>query len=153
MQSDRNQIQIRSANKSDLENIFKLVKELALYEKAPDEVTAHIDDYHRDFKSIFDAFVAYDGDECIGMALYYWNFSTWKGKMLYLEDFYVMPSHRRTGTGSRLFEKVIETAEKEGAALMKWQVLDWNQLAIDFYKKYDSIFEDNWLNGKIIFKK
>jgi GNAT superfamily N-acetyltransferase len=150
---DNQHIQIREAQYSDLENIFSLVKELAEYEKAPLEVTAHIEDYHRDFKTIFDAFVAYRGNECIGMALYYWNFSTWKGKMLYLEDFYVLPSYRRTGVGRLLFEQVIEKAEKEGAALMKWQVLDWNQLAIDFYEKYDTIFEDNWLNGKIIFKK
>lgn len=146
------QIELRPAEESDLENIFTLVKALAEYERAPDEVTAHLKDYRENFKTVFDAFVAYDGARCVGMALYYWNFSTWKGKMLYLEDFFVEPEYRRCGLGKLLFEAVVEKGRSEGAALMKWQVLDWNQLAIDFYKKYNVVLEDNWLNGKILFR-
>ncbi len=146
------EIVIRQATRDDMEDVFSLVKELAAYEEAPHEVSAVLDDYHENLGKVFHALVAHVDGQCVGMALYYWNFSTWKGKMLYLEDFFVQPRYRRLGIGARLFNEVLTIGREQGAALMKWQVLDWNSLAIDFYKKYDAVFEDNWLNGKFFFR-
>jgi len=113
-------ITIRKADKKDLAAIHLLVTELAVYEEEPDAVTATLKDYETDFEAgLFKAYVAEIDGKIVGMALYYWAYSTWKGRMLFLEDFVVT---------------------------MKWQVLDWNEPAINFYKKYNAIIEDDWLN-------
>jgi GNAT superfamily N-acetyltransferase len=143
-------ITIRKAQKEDLPAIYALVKELALYEKSPESVTATIEDYYQDFEdNIFESIVAERDSEVIGMALYYMTYSTWRGRMLYLEDFVVKESERKSGIGKLLFDEVIEIAKSKKAVLLKWQVLDWNDPAIQFYKKYDTIFENEWLNGKL----
>ena len=143
-------ITIRKAQKEDLPSIYALVKELALYEKSPESVTATIEDYYQDFEdNIFESIVAERDSEVIGMALYYMTYSTWRGRMLYLEDFVVKESERKLGIGKLLFDEVIEIAKSKKAVLLKWQVLDWNDPAIQFYKKYDTIFENEWLNGKL----
>ena len=143
-------ITIRKAQKDDLPAIYALVKELALYEKSPESVTATIEDYYQDFEdNIFESIVAERDSEVIGMALYYMTYSTWKGRMLYLEDFVVKESERKLGIGKLLFDEVIKIAKSKKAVLLKWQVLDWNDPAIQFYKKYDTIFENEWLNGKL----
>ena len=145
-------ITIRAATKDDLDAIYGLVVELAIYEKEPDAVTATIEDYHRDFADgVFQCHVAEDDGEVIGMTLYYLTYSTWRGKMLYLEDFVVSESRRREGIGELLFENVVKVAKDSNCRLLKWQVLDWNTPALNFYKKYQATIEKEWWNGKIIF--
>ena len=141
---------IRQATAEDLPAIHALVLELAAYEKAAHEFTATLDDYRRDFQGgVFEAIVADTGEEIVGMALYYLTYSTWKGKMLYLEDFVVRETHRRKGIGEALFDAFLETARAKGCRLAKWQVLDWNEPAIQFYRKKAATIEQEWWNGKI----
>jgi len=146
---------VRKADENDLEGILGLVKDLAEYEKAPDAVTANLESYKINFKKgIFDAIVADNGDgQITGMVLYYYAWSTWKGKMIYLEDFVVKETVRGKGVGKLLFEALIEEAKRMDCVMLKWQVLDWNTPAIRFYEKYDTVFEKGWWNGKIYFKK
>ena len=144
------QITTRLATKADMPAILDLVKELALYERSPESVTVTLGDYERDFaEGIFESIVAEEQGEIIGMALYYMAYSTWRGRMLYLEDFVVTESKRKSGIGKLLFDKVVAIAKEKKAVLLKWQVLDWNEPAIRFYKKYDAIIEEEWLNGKL----
>ena len=143
---------IRTATASDLPAIYNLVTELAIYEKEPDAVTATLEDYQRDFaEGLFECQVAEQDGVVFGMTLYYLTYSTWRGKMLYLEDFVVNQSHRRTGAGKLLFMRVLEVAKEKNCRLLKWQVLDWNKPALDFYAKYNATIEKEWWNGKIIF--
>ncbi len=143
---------IRTATASDLPAIYDLVTELAIYEKEPDAVTATLEDYQRDFaEGVFESQVAELDGVVIGMTLYYLTYSTWRGKMLYLEDFVVSQTHRRTGAGELLFNRVLEVAKEKNCRLLKWQVLDWNKPALDFYAKHNATIEKDWWNGKIIF--
>jgi GNAT superfamily N-acetyltransferase len=87
----------------------------------------------------------------VGFALFYTNYSTWKGKCLYLEDLYVLPEFRRIGAGSALFERVIDEAKKRKVRRMDWQVLDWNEPAIEFYKKKGALLDPEWINGRLFF--
>ena len=145
-------IHLRKATLEDLKSILELVHSLAAYEKEPDAVTATIGDYHEAFqKGIFEAIVAVEKEKIIGMALYYMTFSTWKGKCMYLEDFYVQPEYRDKGIGQRLFDAYIEAAIKSGARQAKWQILDWNEPALAFYRKNKAVIETNWWNGKLYF--
>jgi GNAT superfamily N-acetyltransferase len=96
------------------------------------------------------AFVACIEDEVIGFALYYIRFSTWKGQRMYLEDLLVTAKHRDKGIGKLLFEALIEEAKKKNLNAICWQVLDWNEPAINFYKKYNTSFDDEWLNGCLV---
>lgn len=140
-------IKIRKATPADLPAIHALVTELAVYEKEPEAVTATLEDYQRDFaEGIFQAYVAETEDGIIGMTLYYMAYSTWNGRMLFLEDFVVTQSYRRKGVGKLLFETLIVEAKKLGVNRMKWQVLDWNEPAINFYKKYAARIDKGWLN-------
>ncbi len=145
-------IHIREGKYEDLPAAFELVKELAIYEKEPDAVTTNIEAYQKAYNDdrLF-CLIAEDEDLVIGMALYYWAFSTWKGPMMYLEDFVVNESHRRHGVGQQLFDAFIKDSKARGAAMVKWQVLDWNEMAINFYKKNNATIETEWWNGKIIF--
>ncbi len=141
---------VRFAKREDLPAIHALVRELAIYEKAEEEFVASVADYERDLAcGIFEALVAEHAGEVVGMALYYMAYSTWKGRMLYLEDFVVKASMRGQGIGEKLFRAFLAEAQKKGCRLVKWQVLDWNEPAIHFYKKFEAIFEKEWLNGKI----
>ncbi|MEM7102959.1 MAG: GNAT family N-acetyltransferase [Bacteroidota bacterium] len=143
-------ITLSKATPQDLPAIYGLVKELAIYEKAPEEVTTTLEDYLTDFKAgYFESLVAKHNDKVVGMMLYYNTYSTWKGRMLYLEDFLVTETYRRMGIGDQLWEALLEEAKIKGARLIKWQVLDWNQPAIEFYKKKAATIEDEWLNGKV----
>lgn len=143
-------IQIRKATKADIPAIFALVQELALYEKAPEAVITSVAIYERDFEEgIFEALVAEKDNMVVGMALYYMAYSTWKGRMLYLEDFVVQEPFRRFGAGQMLFDAFLEVAKQKEASLVKWQVLDWNEPAIRFYEKNKAIIETEWWNGKI----
>lgn len=132
--------------------MMSLIKELALFEKAPNEVINTEERMlHEGFGEIplFKAFVAEHNHSVIGLSIFYYRYSTWKGKCLYLEDLIVTEARRGEGIGKQLFEKTKEFALKDGCTKMNWQVLDWNTPAIEFYKKYGSVFEDEWLNTSI----
>ncbi len=142
---------IRKAKASDLPEIFGLVKQLAEFENDPHAITSNLQEYADHFGITFNAFVAESENQVIGMALYYYAWSTWKGKMMYLEDFVVHLDHRRKGIGQLLFDALIDEAKSTHCKLMKWEVLDWNKSAIAFYKKNKATIHTNWWDGKIIF--
>ena len=146
------QVIIRKAEERDIEAIHALVRELAEYEKGLHRVTTTAESYARDFKDkVFDAFVAEVEGEIIGIAIFYMNFSTWRGRMMYLEDFIVKESMRGHGIGALLFDAFLAESKRQHATMVKWQVLKWNEQAIHFYKKYPTVFDDEWYDGKIYF--
>ena len=150
--SSRKKILIRPAERNDFDAIHALVVELAIYEKEPDAVTATISDFQKAFDdNLIQALVAEVGDEIIGMGLFYLTFSTWKGKMMYLEDLVVGESARNEGVGQLLFDAVIAKSKAQNCRLLKWQVLDWNEPAIKFYEKNNAIIDKEWWNGKMFF--
>jgi GNAT superfamily N-acetyltransferase len=144
---------IRLAVKGDEHAIMSLIQALAEYEKAPGEVvnTAHDLGKHLFEEKICEALVVEKESEIIGFALYYTNYSTWKGKCLYLEDFFILPEHRQGGIGSVLFDRVVEVAKERGVKRMDWQVLDWNEPALNFYKKKNAVLDPEWINGRLFF--
>ena len=147
-------ISIREGEKKDLPAAFSLIQELALYEKAPHEVTNTLEMMERDGfgdQPVYGFVVAEEKGVIHGLSLYYWRYSTWKGKRIYLEDLIVTESKRGLGLGKKLFEKTIEIGKRAGATGMMWQVLDWNEPAINFYKKYNSRIEEGWLNCHLEF--
>jgi len=142
-------ITIRDVHLDDLEAVRNLVVELAVFERAPDAVTATLEDYRQLFKQgLFQCIVAEKNDKIIGIALYYDTFSTWKGRMMYLEDLVVTQQYRGQGVGGQLFDAFIKKSREKGAVLAKWQVLDWNKNAIKFYEKRDAEIEKGWWNVK-----
>src|ERR1700753_3235880 len=131
---------IRYATKEDCPRLLELIQELALYEKAPEEVTVTMQEFiDAGFgpNPVWKAFVAEDNGVIIGLALYYVRYSTWKGCRLYLEDLVVTETYRGRGVGKLLFEVMIQEASELGFSGMMWQVLDWNEPAIKFYNKYE----------------
>lgn len=146
-------IKIRRGKKSDLQQVLALIKELALFEKAPEEVTLTIKQFKKDFESknpLFHFFVAEkENKKIVGIALYYYGYSTWKGKRMYLDDIVVTEKMRGKGIGKKLFEEIIREAKKNKVKQIMWQVLDWNEPAINFYKKYNSILDHEWITGKL----
>lgn len=147
-----NNISIRRAQQEDCKQILALVKELAVYERAPEEVTVTLEHFTASGfgeRPIWWAFVAEQNNTIIGFALYYIRFSTWKGQRMYLEDFVVTAEARGKGVGKLLFDKIIEEAKEKNFNGIVWQVLDWNEPAINFYKKYNAKFDDEWLNCSI----
>jgi GNAT superfamily N-acetyltransferase len=142
-------VSIRPGKKNDLPRVLELVKELALYEKAPHEVINTVEKMEEDgFGSnpIYGFFVAENENEIVGLSLYYWRYSTWKGKRLYLEDIIVTESERGSGIGKKLFDRTMQHTLDQGCTGMMWQVLEWNEPAINFYKKYGSKLDDEWTN-------
>jgi len=145
-------ILIRKATFEDLPAVYNLIKELALYEKEPEAVTSTIVDYQEAYtEGLIDVTVAEADGTVVGITVAYMTFSTWKGKMLYLEDFYVQPAARSQGVGQQLFDGFVAEAKEQGCNMVKWQVLDWNVDAIKFYKRNGATIETDWYNGKIIF--
>lgn len=145
---------VRQGTKSDLPQVLELVKELAEYEKALDQVANTVQRMEEDGfgeNPVFGFLVAEDEDGIIGTSIYYYRYSTWKGRRLYLEDLVVTERKRGTGAGKKLFEETLEVGRQTNCTGMMWQVLDWNEPAINFYKKYNTNFEDNWLNCNIDF--
>lgn len=145
-------ITYRKANKNDVTSILKLIKELAEYEKAPLEVTNTEEDMLRDGfgeNPIFEAFLAEKNNEIIGLALFFISYSTWKGKCVYLEDIIVTESMRGLGIGQKLFDIVVAQAKKHNAKRLQWQVLNWNNPAINFYEKIGADLDDEWINCKL----
>jgi ribosomal protein S18 acetylase RimI-like enzyme len=147
------EINIRAAAIDDCKAIMELIHELAIYEKAPEEVTV---DFNHFVESGFGdnpvwwAYVAEtiidDNPKIVGMALYYVRYSTWKGQRLYLEDIIVNQNFRGNGIGNLLFEQLIKVSKEKKFSGMMWQVLDWNEPAINFYKKYNAHFDGEWIN-------
>jgi GNAT superfamily N-acetyltransferase len=149
-------ITIRKAVREDCPRILELVKELALYERAPNEVTVTLEHFEQSgFSSrpVWWAFVAEVEGKVMGFALYYVRFSTWKGQRMYLEDFYVSEEMRSKGLGRLLFDQLIKEAERKKFNGIQWQVLEWNEPAINFYKKYNAVFDGEWYNCAITVKK
>ena len=145
---------IRESVREDVPIMFELIKELALYEKAPEQVTNTIEQMYLDGfgeNPIFGSIVSEVDEKIVGMALYYYRYSTWKGKRLYLEDLIVSEIMRGQGLGEKLLEATIEKARQSDCTGLMWQVLDWNEPAINFYKKFGARFEAEWLNVHIDF--
>lgn len=149
------QVQIRKATKVDAAAMMALIKELAIYEKAEKEVTVsleHFIDAGFGPHAIWNAYVAEVNNEIVGLALFYERYSTWKGRKLYLEDIVVTERFRGQKIGKMLFEKCLDHAQTYGFYSVCWQVLDWNEPAIHFYKKFNSQFDATWWNGEIVVK-
>jgi GNAT superfamily N-acetyltransferase len=148
------EIKIRKAVRKDCVRMMELIQELATYEKAPDEVTVKLDHFEESGfgpNPVWWAFVAEVQGVVIGMALYYVRYSTWKGQRMYLEDILVTEDMRGQKIGSLLFDALIVEAKEKGFNGMNWQVLDWNEPAINFYKKYNANFDPEWVNCSIVF--
>ena len=147
-------VNIRQATKEDLPAVVSLIKELAEYEKAAHEVKISVEELERDGfdkHPLFWIILAEAESEIIGMSFYYIRYSTWTGKNLYLEDIVVKEQFRGNKVGKLLFEKTIEAAKEMKARQMIWQVLDWNEPAINFYKKFNAELDAEWVNGKLRF--
>jgi len=145
---------IRIGVKSDLPRVLELIKELAVFENAPNEVEVSVDEmlnwgFGQD--KIFDFFVLEKESVIVGIAVYYYKYSTWKGKCLFLEDIIVTESERKNGYGKLLFNEVVKVAKAKKVRRMEWQVLDWNKAAIEFYKKYQANLDGEWINCKLTF--
>ena len=144
---------LRRGVEADLPQVLGLIQELATFEKAPAAVTNTLAAMQRDGfgpTPIFGFFVLENATaEIIGLALFYTAYSTWKGRMLFLEDLVVTEAARRGGLGRLLFDAVVAEARATGAVRLKWQVLDWNASAIGFYKKLGANIESEWLNGNL----
>lgn len=141
---------IRKAVKEDCKRMMELIHELALYEKAPEQVTVNFDHFVESGfgnNPVWWALVAEVDDKVEGFALCYTRYSTWKGQRLYLEDLLVTEKLRGKGVGKLLFDKLIEACKKGNYSGMAWQVLDWNEPAINFYRKYEAVnIDGGWLN-------
>jgi GNAT superfamily N-acetyltransferase len=139
----------RIGEKKDLPRVLELIKELATYEKAPHEVINTVALMEQDgfgANPIYGFFVAENENIIVGISLYYWRYSTWKGKRLYLEDIIVTEKERGSGIGKLLFDRTMQKALEENCSGMMWQVLEWNEPAINFYKKYGARLDDEWTN-------
>ena len=147
---------VRKGTQKDLPDVLRLVRELALFEKAPLEVTNTVNDMESDLfgeKPAAGFHVAVLKNEIVGIAVYFIKYSTWKGKGLYLDDLIVTESQRGNGIGQKLFDAFMGEAKRTGAKQVHWQVLDWNTSAIDFYKKLGASIEAEWLDCKMTEKK
>jgi GNAT superfamily N-acetyltransferase len=145
---------IRSAKRGDEQAIIGLIRELAEYERAPDAVINTAEKLAVDLfedEVCFAYVVENEESRVVGFALYYLSYSTWKGRSLYLEDFYVQPAARRGGIGQHLFDKIVARAKELKVRRMDWQVLEWNELALSFYRKQNAILDSEWVNGRLFF--
>ncbi|WP_257656439.1 GNAT family N-acetyltransferase [Parapedobacter lycopersici] len=143
---------IRKATANDCPQMLDLIRELAVYEKAPGEVTVNMTEFvDAGFgdQPVWEAFVAEEDNRLVGMSLFYIRYSTWKGRRLYLEDIIVTENRRGSGIGRQLFERTRELCKERQYTGMVWQVLEWNEPAIKFYQKYGAAFDSEWLNASI----
>ena len=145
-------VHLRKAVKEDCPRMLELVRELAIYERAPDEVTVTLEHFTESGfgpHPVWWAFLAEADGVIIGFALYYNRYSTWKGQRMYLEDFIVTESFRGQGVGRLLFDRLMVEAKEKGLSAIVWQVLKWNEPAINFYKKYNASFDGEWYNSAV----
>jgi GNAT superfamily N-acetyltransferase len=146
---------IRTATRQDVAAIFQFIEELASFERAPEQVVNTPAQLEIDLfdDQICSAIVATNPDNTVvGFALYYISYSTWKGRCLYLEDFYVQETDRKQGYGQALFDEVVRTAKQMGVKRMDWQVLDWNHTALNFYRRNHATLDPEWINGRLFFE-
>lgn len=149
-------ITVRKVIKEDCPRLLELIQELAVYEKAPDEVTVtlqHFEESGFGQNPVWWAFVAEENGIVAGFALYYIRYSTWKGQRMYLEDILVTEKSRGKGLGKLLMDRLIEEAREKKLNAIVWQVLEWNEPAINFYKKYNADFDPEWINCSLELKK
>ena len=140
---------VRKAEKRDCSRLLELVHELSVYERAPDEVTVSLEHFEASGfgkNPVWWAFVVESDDVIHGFALYYIRYSTWKGQRMYLEDIIVTEKMRCKGLGKLLFDRLIAEAKEKKFSGIVWQVLEWNEPAINFYKKYNASFDSEWVN-------
>ncbi len=140
---------IRKGTKTDIESAYNLIIELAIFEKEENQVTNTIDKMLEDGfgeNPIYGFYVAENEGIIVGMAVYYFRYSTWKGKRLFLEDLIVTASMRGQGLGELLLKEIISEAKKSNCTGLMWQVLDWNEPAINFYNKFDVRYDKGWYN-------
>jgi GNAT superfamily N-acetyltransferase len=152
MSNTTNNISIRRAVREDCPRLLELVHELALYEKAPEEVTVTLEHFTESGfgpNPVWWAFVVTVDGVVEGFALYYIRYSTWKGQRIYLEDLIVTEKMRGRGLGKLLFDRLLEEVKEKKFSGMVWQVLDWNEPAINFYKRYNASFDAGWVNCAI----
>ena len=145
---------IRRAIQSDCPRLLELIHELAVYEKAPEEVTvslAHFEASGFGANPVWWGFVAEVEGVVVGMALYYIRYSTWKGQRMYLEDLIVSEDMRGNKIGGLLFDALIKEAKSKNFVGMNWQALDWNEPALNFYRKYNASFDPEWVNCALDF--
>lgn len=144
---------VRPIERKDVFSVLELIKGLAAYEKLPNEVENTVEKLTHDLfvAKYCEAIVAELDNEIVGFAIFYTSYSTWKGPCIYLEDLFVLEAHRKSGVGSLLFDKLVEIAKERKVKRMDWQVLDWNEPAINFYKKKNATLDDEWLNGRLFF--
>ena len=140
-------MKIRKGQKEDMHGVLALIQELAVFEKEPDAVLITADDLVRDGfgdRPLFEVFVAEAEEEIVGIALYYYRYSTWKGKTIHLEDLVVKENMRGTGLGFALYTEIIKQGKKDKVRRIEWNVLDWNTPAIEFYKKSGANILEDW---------
>ena len=145
---------IRRATETDIPKVWALIRELAEYERALDEVKLDMDRFAEDGFGDAPGYGLFvlepaDRDEVVGMALYYEKYSTWNGRCLFLEDLVVTGTERGKGYGRQLFAAVAEETRRKGMAYMQWQVLDWNEPALGFYRGLGAELSSEWLNGRL----
>lgn len=148
------EILVRTAQAGDIPQVHELIYELAVFERAGNEMSLTLPQFQADFEAFdcpFRIWVAIEQNthRIVGMALCYFIYSTWKGRSLYLEDIVVRESFRDKGVGSMLFERIILAAHEMQVGRLGWQVLDWNTAAIKFYQKYDAELDPEWVNGRL----
>ena len=146
------EIKIRRAVKEDCARLLELIHELAVYEKAPQEVTVTMEHFVESGfgkQPVWWALVAEADGQVEGFALYYIRYSTWKGQRMYLEDLIVTEKMRGKGLGKMLFDQLIVEAKEKNFSGIAWQVLEWNEPAIRFYKKYKAHLDPEWINCSI----
>ncbi|MBX7226525.1 MAG: GNAT family N-acetyltransferase [Chitinophagales bacterium] len=146
-----NHIITRKALESDLEGVYQLIHELAVYEKQPSEPTNTFEDFTQDFKdAYFEVLIAISEEEIVGIALFHDAYSSWKGRMLYLDDFVIKENQRGNGIGKLLFDAYLVEGQKRKVKQFRWHVLNWNAPAIKFYEKYNCSFDDEWITCKLM---
>lgn len=147
------EIKIRKARQADCPRLMELIQELADYERSPDEVSVALEHFRESGfgeNPVWWALVAESNETIIAFALYYIRYSTWKGKRMYLEDIIVTEKSRGLGVGKQLFDRLVEEAKEKKLNGIVWQVLDWNEPAIRFYKKnYNAKLDKGWINCSI----
>ena len=147
-------IKVREGKKEDLPKALELIRELAIYEKAEHEVENTVERMEVDGfgeNPVYGFILAEMDGEVIGMSMYYYRYSTWKGKRLYLEDLIVTESARGSGAGKLLLDETVAIAKRTQCTGVMWQVLDWNEPAIKFYEKYGAELDSGWINCNLHF--